>query len=50
VRLLAGLSARHQVIAMTCHRHIRQLFEGVGAHIVSLSQAVQLSLLEEQRG
>lgn len=50
VGLLAGLSARHQIIAMTCHRHIRQLFEGVEAHIVSLSQAVQLSLLEEQRG
>lgn len=50
VAFLSRLSARHQIIAMTCHRHIRQLFEGVEARVVSLSQAVQLSLLEEQRG
>lgn len=50
VRILAAIGARHQVIAMTCHRHVRGLFEEAGARIVSLGLGVQLSLLTGQGG
>ena len=50
VRQLASFSQRHQVIALTCHRHVRQLFQAAEAHVVSLQQGVQLSLLGDQRG
>jgi uncharacterized protein YhaN len=47
IGLLSSFSARHQVIAMTCHRHVKELFAARGAHVVSLHRGVQLSLLGE---
>lgn len=39
LRLLAGLSERHQVIAFTCHPWLRELFEAEGARVVELAHA-----------
>ena len=48
VRQLKLFSERHQIIAMTCHRHVRELFQAAEAHVVSMQQGVQLSLLGDE--
>lgn len=48
-RLVAELATLaelgHQIIAFTCHPHLRTLFKGAGAHAVEVTTRAQLSLL-----
>lgn len=52
IRLLAGLSSQHQVIAFTCHPWLREAFAAEGARVheldstVSAAQPVPLSVLQ----
>lgn len=47
VEALARLAKDHQIIALTCHPHIRNLFRAVRAQITAVQQQTQLSLLAD---
>ena len=45
VEVLARLSKRHQILALTCHSQVRALFREAGARVHEVAQRTQLSLL-----